>query len=133
MNTFRLKLIAGNRKFFDGRCVSLTVPAYDGEMGILANHSNMACALTEGTVRLEKENGEKVEAVVAGGFVEIIDNTVVMLAHTIERPEEINVRRAREAKLRAEEQLRRKQSKAEYYHSRSALSRAVARLRATKK
>ncbi len=133
MNTFRLKLIAGNRKFFDGRCVSLTVPAYDGEMGILANHSNMACALDEGTVRLEKEDGEKVEAVVTGGFVEIIDNTVVMLAHTIERPEEIDVRRAREAKQRAEEQLRRKQSKAEYYHSRAALGRAVARLRATKK
>ena len=47
------------------------------------------------------------------------------------QPEEIDVRRAEEAKQRAEERLRQKQSIHEYYHSRAALARAMARLKAT--
>lgn len=65
------------------------------------------------------------------GFVEIVNNRVTLLVETAEKPEEIDVRRAEEAKQRAEERLRQKQSIHEYYHSRAALARAMARLKAT--
>ena len=56
---------------------------------------------------------------------------MTLLVETAERPEEIDVARAQEAKERAEEQLRQKQSIHEYYHSRASLARAMARLKAT--
>ena len=56
---------------------------------------------------------------------------VTLLVETAEHPEEIDIARAREAKERAEEQLRQKQSIQEYYHSRASLARAMTRLKAT--
>ena len=115
-NTFYLKIISANRVFFSGRCRSLIVPEYDGQKEILAHHEDMVIATKEGEVRFkEKED----------------DDRVTLLVETAERPEEIDVARAREAKERAEEQMRQKQSIREYYHSRASLSRAMARLKGT--
>ena len=100
-SSFYLKVISANRVFFAGKCRSLIVPEFDGH------------------------------AVVGMGFVEIVNNRVTLLVETAEKPEEIDVRRAEEAKQRAEERLRQKQSIHEYYHSRAALARAMARLKAT--
>ena len=55
------------------------------------------------------------------------------MADTAESPDEIDVRRANEAKLRAEEALRQKQSIQEYYHIQAALNRAMNRLKVTKR
>ena len=52
---------------------------------------------------------------------------VTLLADTVERPEEIDEKRAEAAKERAEEKLRQKQSISEYYHTQAALSKALAR------
>ena len=79
----------------------------------------------------EEGSDEWIHAVVGMGFVEIVNNRVTLLVETAEKPEEIDVRRAEEAKQRAEERLRQKQSIHEYYHSRAALARAMARLKAT--
>ena len=53
--------------------------------------------------------------------------------NTIELPEEIDIRRAQEAKQQAEEELRQKQSIQEYYQSKASLARAMARLRGAEK
>lgn len=132
VNTFYLKVIAADRVFYSGRCRSLIVPEFDGEKEILAHHENMIIAIDDGTMRFQPEGStEWITAVVGKGFVEIINNRVRLLVETAERPEEIDVARAREAKERAEEQLRQKQSIQEYYHSTASLARAMARLRAT--
>ena len=64
------------------------------------------------------------------GLVEIMNNRVTLLVETAEHPEEIDMARAKEAKERAEEQMRQKQSIREYYHSRASLARAMARIKA---
>ena len=131
-NTFYLKIISANRVFFSGRCRSLIVPEYDGQKEILAHHEDMVIAIDEGEMRFQPEGTDNWEyAVVGMGFVEIVNNRVTLLVETAERPEEIDVARAREAKERAEEQMRQKQSIREYYHSRASLSRAMARLQGT--
>ena len=131
-NTFYLKIISANRVFYSGRCRSLIVPEYDGKKEILAHHEDMVIAIDDGEMRFQPEGSENWEyAVVGMGFVEIVNNRVTLLVETAERPEEIDVARAREAKERAEEQLRQKQSIHEYYHSRASLARAMARLKAT--
>ena len=66
-------------------------------------------------------------------FAQVINNRVSILVDTAEHPEEIDVRRAREAKERAREQLRQKQSIQEYYMSKASLARAMSRLRYSSK
>lgn len=130
--TFYLKIIAANKVFFSGKCVSVIVPEYDGQEEILAHHENMVSAVENGELKFKPEGADKHETVVVGtGFVESINNRVTVLVETAERPEEIDEVRAKEALERAEEQLRQKQSIREYYHSRASLARAMTRLKAT--
>lgn len=131
-SSFYLKVISANRVFFAGKCRSLIVPEFDGQKEILAHHEDMVIAIDEGQMKFQPEGSDEwIHAVVGMGFVEIVNNRVTLLVETAEKPEEIDVRRAQEAKERAEERLRQKQSIHEYYHSRAALARAMARLKAT--
>ncbi len=130
-NSFYLKVISANRIFFSGRCESIVVPEFDGEKEILAHHENMVIAINRGDMRFKPEGeNEWQEAVVGMGLVEIMNNRVTLLVETAERPEEIDIARAQEAKERAEEQMHQKQSIHEYYHSRASLARAMARIKA---
>ena len=109
MNTFSLKVIASDKVFFDGKCGIIIVPALDGEQAIMSHHEDMVIAIDEGEMRFQPEGTDNWEyAVVGMGFVEIVNNRVTLLVETAERPEEIDVARAREAKERAEEQMRQK-------------------------
>ena len=129
MDTFGLKIIASDRVFYIGRCRKLILPAPDGKMGILPDHENMVIAISVGDARMEIEEGSWVDIAVGAGFAEVVNNRVTILVDTAERPEEIDVRRAEEAKERAEEQLRQKQSIEEYHRSKASLARAMARLK----
>ena len=129
-NTFSLKIISANRVFFTGRCQSVIVPGYDGQKEVLAHHENMVNAVNEGEMRFLPEGEEEWQYAVVGiGFIEIVNNRVTLLVESVERPEEIDIARAQEAKERALEKIRQKQSIQEYYHTQASLSRAMARLR----
>lgn len=130
---FTLRVIASDKIFYEGKCCHLIVPATDGSKGILANHENMVIALTTGAMRLQKEDGTWLEAVVGVGFAQIANNRVTVLVVTAERPEEIDVRRAQQAKERAEEQLRQKLSLQQYHMSQASLARAMSRLKMSSK
>ena len=130
-NSFYLKVISANRIFFSGRCESIVVPEFDGEKEILAHHENMVIAINRGDMRFKPEGeNEWQEAVVGMGLVEIMNNRVTLLVETAERPEEIDIARAQEAKERRKSRCARKQSIHEYYHSRASLARAMARIKA---
>lgn len=126
--TFNLEIIASNHPFYKGECEMLSFKGLDGEFGVLPNHEPMVTCLTAGELRF-KVDGQWRYAAVSDGFVEIMPEFVVLLADTVERPEEIDVKRAEEAKMRAEERLRQKQSIMEYYHTQAALNRAMSRLK----
>jgi len=130
--TFQLEIIASDHPFFKGESEALVIPGIDGEYGILANHQAMVTCLSAGELRFQV-NGEWHYAAVNNGFVEITPKYVVILADTVEKPEEIDVNRATEAKMRAEERLRQKQSTMEYYRNQAALNRAMNRLKVTKR
>ena len=86
----------------------------------------MVTAIEPGELRYESE-GDWESAVVGAGFAEIKPDYVILLVGFAEHPEEVDRKRAEAAKLRAEERLRQKQSIQEYYHSKAALARAMAR------
>lgn len=126
---FNLKVIASNRIFYDGECKSMIFPAPDGEMGLMANHSDMVIAVSMGNMRIKTPDEEWIEVFVGNGLVEFINNRAIVLVETAEKPEEIDTLRAQEAKIRAEERLRQKMSRQEYYHSQASLARAMSRLK----
>ena len=127
MSTFSLKIISTDKVFYDGKCEYLVIPTID-----LSHHENMVIAVEIGELRFRKPDGEWVTAVVSKGFAEIVNNRASVLVNTAERPEDIDVKRAEEAKERAEEQLRQKQSIQEYYLSQASMARAMTRLKASR-
>ena len=134
MSTFHLKIIAYDKIFYDDEAASVVLPAIDGEVQILTNHEECVVALKTGEVRIGTPKGEMIPAVCGSGFSEVTsDNQVEILVDTIERPEEIDIRRAKEAKERAEERLLQHKSRMEYYRNTASLARAMARLKEANK
>lgn len=132
MNTFFLKVISSDKVFYEGKCQNLTLPIEDGQFSVLAHHENMVVAVENGELHLKTPEGEWITAAVSQGFAEIINNRVSVLVNSAERPEEIDVKRAEEARQRAQERLRHKQSIQEYYLSQASLARAMTRLKTSK-
>lgn len=130
MNTFQLKIIASNRTFFDGEAQQLVVPLVDGgSQGFLAKHENCIVPIDSGEMKITDAGGKEISAYVGNGFLEFLDNTAILVCISAELPEEIDARRAQEAKERAEEDMRLKRSQREYYHSQANLARAMDRLK----
>ena len=134
MSKFFVKIISSNRIFYEGFCHCLIVPAVDGEQAIMAHHEETIIAVQNGEMRMQKEEGgEWTYAVLGKGFCMAANNRVTVLADTVERPEEVDANRAKEALERAQERLRQKQSIQEYHMTQAAMARALTRLKETEK
>ena len=134
MSKFYLKVISSNRIFYEGFCTCLIIPSVDGEKAIMAHHEEVIVAVDNGEMRMQKEEGgEWSYAVLGKGFCMVANNRVTVLADTVERPEEVDGNRAKEALERAQERLRQKQSIQEYHMTQAAMARALTRLKETEK
>ncbi|MCI6689573.1 MAG: ATP synthase F1 subunit epsilon [Clostridiaceae bacterium] len=134
MSKFYLKVISSNRIFYEGFCTCLIIPSVDGEKAIMAHHEEVIVAVDNGEMRMQKEEGgEWSYAVLGKGFCMVANNRVTVLADTVERPEEVDANRAKEALERAQERLRQKQSIQEYHMTQAAMARALTRLKETEK
>jgi len=128
---FKLTIITPERQFFDGSAEALIITAPDGEITILADHIPIVSPVEVGSISI-KTDGVWMKAFNSEGFMEVGREEVVVFVQACELPEEIDAKRAEEAKKRAEERLRQKQSINEYKQTKIALARAMARLRVTK-
>ena len=124
---FNLKIITPERRFFDGDVEGVTANAPDGSIMVLADHAPMIMPVSVGNIGIKKD-GKWEKSVNSEGFMEVRHEGVLLFVQACEHPEEIDARRAEEARRRAEELLRQKQSMSEYKHSKIALARAMARL-----
>lgn len=130
MEAFKIKIIASNKVFYDGMAQSLTIPYLDGgTVTFLAHHENTVVPIDVGEMILKTESGEIIDAFVSDGFLEFLSNEATMICVSVENPEEIDTRRAEEAKYRAEEELRQKMSQIDYYTTKANLSRAMERIK----
>lgn len=130
VNTFNLSIMTPERQFFSDDVEALTITAPDGELTILAGHAPMVATLKVGSIRI-KQNGVWKKAFNSGGFIEVEQHECLMFVQACEWPEDIDIKRAQQAKHRAEEKLRQHHSLNEYRGSKIALARAIARLRIT--
>jgi F-type H+-transporting ATPase subunit epsilon len=100
-----LEIVTSERTVFEGDVDMVTVPGGDGEMGVLPNHAPVLSTLKPGELRV-KRNSETLEFAVGGGFIDIHNNRVIILADSAERAEEIDTARAEAARMRAQEMLK---------------------------
>ena len=130
-NLFSLTILTPEHEFFSGKVEAVTMAAPDGLVTILAGHTPFIMPVISGIIRIKKD-GAWEDSVNTEGFMEVNRHGVMVFVQACERPEEIDTRRAEEARRRAEEQLRQKQSMSEFRQSKLALARAMARLRITR-
>lgn len=130
MNEFQCIIASSDKIFYDGPCLSLVVPAWDGEYAFMAKHQECVAAVSIGTLRVKKPDGSVVLGVCGLGLVCFEKNRAVVLVDTIERPEDIDEVQTRREKERAEEELKEAKSQQEYNASQAALARAIYRLSA---
>jgi F-type H+-transporting ATPase subunit epsilon len=128
-NKQRLEIVTPQKKVFSEDVDFLVAPGADGELGILPGHTPLITSLNVGIMRIEQDS-KKFGIVVSGGFMEVRNSKVTVLATAAERIEEIDVARAEEAKKRAEERLVSKTPDIDTLRAVLALRRAIMRIKA---
>ena len=102
MKNIKIKIVTPERTVYEDEVSQATLPTIDGEVTVLPDHIPYITALKAGEIMLKKGE-EIIHLATSGGFIEFNNNTLTMLTDTVERAEEIDIKRAEEAKQRAEE------------------------------
>src|SRR3989442_1503803 len=100
----QLDIVTPERRVLDEPVDMVTVPGFGGELGILPGHTPLISRLQTGVLSYVKE-GKTSQLHVSGGFVEVNEGCVSVLAEVAERPEEIDAARARLAREQSEKAL----------------------------
>ena len=127
-NTLHVEVVTAERELYNGEADMVSAPGAEGRLGILPRHAALLTFLTPGELRITLHDAEE-PLFVSGGFLEVLNNNVTVLADTAEHAEEIDQARAEEARRRAQERLAQAHSDVERAELQGALERAVTRLR----
>jgi F-type H+-transporting ATPase subunit epsilon len=134
MATLHLEIVTAEKTIFSGEVDSVTVPGGGGVMGVLANHAPVLSTLKPGELRIKIGNTVD-EYAIGGGFIDINNNKVTILADSAERADEIDGARAEAARKRAEEILRTQppSDKIDLFKLEASLRRSQVRLNVARK
>ncbi|MGI6334743.1 MAG: ATP synthase F1 subunit epsilon [Saccharofermentanales bacterium] len=102
---FRVEIITPYRIFFDSVVEMAVITCQDGEIGVLPGHAPLVAALVPGEIRL-KIDDKWLVASATKGYAEIGPEAMMIVVNAAEWPEEIDVRRAKQALARAEARIR---------------------------
>ncbi len=129
-STIQLELVTPERLLLSEEVDEVVAPGYEGEFGVLPEHTQYLAILNIGVLRYRK--GSEIRRVaLGGGFAEVTPERVVVMAETAERAEEIDLERARRARERAEAALKELSLDDESYaKAYAALQRAMVRMAA---
>ena len=127
MATFKLTIVTAEREVFSEDVDSLQAPGIDGQLGILPNHAPLMTQLQPGEMTVRSGNDENV-LVVTGGFLEVLNNNVTILADTAELDVAIDLERAEEAMRRASERVENRQTDVDLSCALQAFRRAQIRV-----
>lgn len=133
MRKLKFEIVTAERIVYSDEVDVVVAPGIEGQMALLPMHAPIMTTLQPGEILLRK-GGEEHSIFVSGGFLELMNDKVTVLAQSAERAEEIDVARAEAAKKRAEE--RRIVSKGvdvDLARAEAALRRSLARLKVAEK
>ncbi|MBI5342991.1 MAG: F0F1 ATP synthase subunit epsilon [Deltaproteobacteria bacterium] len=129
-STIKLELVTPERMLVSEDVDEVIAPGYEGEFGVLPEHTHYLAILSIGILRYRKGNEVK-KIALGGGFAEVEPEKVVVMADVAERAEEIDLERARRAQARAEAALKELTLDEDTYKkAHAALQRAMVRMAA---
>jgi F-type H+-transporting ATPase subunit epsilon len=128
-DTFQLEIVTPEKKVVATAAEEVQIPGKGGYLGILPGHAPLITELAVGEITFRDASGSGEQRLaVAWGFAEVLPDKVTILAESAERPSEIDLARAREAKTRAEERLASGDTTVDVERALDALQRAETRI-----
>ena len=121
-----VKIMAPDRVFYEGQVSFIEFNTTEGIVGIYPKHIPMTVVVAPGVLKIVEDNGETKEAALHSGFVEVLGDSITILAESVEWPDEIDIKRAEEARIRAERRI--KDSAQDMNRAELALKRSVVRM-----
>lgn len=133
MSSMKLDIVTAEQSVYSEDVDMVIAPGVEGQLGIMPHHAPLMTILQAGEL-IVKKGGEELHLVITGGFLEVRPDKVIVLADAAERAEEIDIKRAEEARRRAEELLVQKVvSGLDGARAEASLRRAMVRLKVADK
>lgn len=126
---FKLQIVTPERIFYEGDASMVELSTTEGDIGVYANHIPMTAIVAPGILKIHESAGVK-KAALHAGFIEVLPQEITIMAEVIEWPDEIDIKRADEARIRAERRLKDNSAETDVLRAKLALKRALARLSA---
>lgn len=126
-DVMKLHIITPNRDFYQGDVTMVELTTTEGQIGIYPNHIPLTAVVSPGVLRIHEE-GQTLEAALLSGFITILPEEVIIMAETVEWPDEIDFSRAEEARVRAERRITTNSTEIDTVRAEMALKRAQVRL-----
>jgi F-type H+-transporting ATPase subunit epsilon len=127
--TMHVDIVSAEQEIYSGTAEMLFAPLTTGQVGILPRHAPLIARMKPGEVRVRTAT-EEIDFYVSGGVLEVQPHVVTVLADTAARAKDLDEAKVKEAKQRAEEVLKNRQSEIDYAREIATLAEATAQLRA---
>ena len=125
--TVHIDIVSPSGNVFSGEAERVRAPGVEGTFEVLHNHAPMIASIELGPLYVTLPSGERIAFATTGGFLEVLNNTVTVLAEAAEPATAIDIERAKAAEARALERLK-SGSEADKARARQALERARLRM-----
>lgn len=132
MATLHISIVTAERSLLEDDVDMVIAPGAEGQLGILPMHAPLMTMVTPGEIRLKKGASESAFTV-TGGFLEVRDNKVTILADAAERAEEIDLARAEAAMKKAQDAIKAAPAAKELEEATKAFQRAALRVKVARK
>ncbi len=127
--TFPFEILTLQKLFLREEIRFVIAPGQEGVFEVLAHHAPFVFALKPGPLRMRLPDGQDQYVAVGTGFLVVQKERTTVLTRSAERPEEIDVERARRAQERAEQRLQQAAPEIDLARAKASLQRALARLK----
>jgi len=127
MAKLQLAVVTAEGESFSGEVDTVVAPGGLGEFTVLPSHARMISTLAPGVLRFD-QSGDSVSLAMSGGFLEVSDDKVTVLADAAERDDAIDLERAEAALARAQERIESTEADIDLERAMAALRRARVRV-----
>ena len=129
MAELTIEIVTPTGVLYSGSCTSCTAPGAEGQFQILEGHAALMANLEIGEMRIE-DSGKEKHLATSGGFLEVKDNFIAIVAESAEFADKIDIERAKEAEKRARERLEKSEEHdIDVQRAQLALARAINRIK----
>ncbi len=91
MSTLNCSIVTPEKKVFDGKINYISAPGKIGEFGVLPGHENFITTLDIGIINIENENNETEQLLVVGGYFEVSEDKVIVIADEVYYKDDVDV------------------------------------------